>query len=93
MQAAMNQEIISASSLSAMWQEAQTHLLTLCRDGGAAERGWGSQSHATSIILVESSRLNPGEPARDDQESGKEAGETRTESSEALQAVKWGRGV
>src|SRR6266446_6184233 len=34
--------------------------------------------------------LNTGEPERDGKESGKEAGETRTESSEALQAVKWG---
>jgi len=32
--------------------------------------------------------LNTGEPARDGKESGKEAGETRTEISEALQAVK-----
>src|SRR6266851_495024 len=31
-----------------------------------------------------------GEPARDGKESGKEAGETRTEISEALQAVKLG---
>jgi len=34
--------------------------------------------------------LNTGEPARDEKESGKEVGETRTESSEALQAVKQG---
>ena len=32
--------------------------------------------------------VNTGEPARDGKESGKEAGETRTEISEALQAVK-----
>ena len=46
------------------------------------------EEHATSIILFESSMLNTGEPARDGKESGKEVGETRTESSEALQAVK-----
>ena len=27
---------------TAMWKEAQTHLCTLCRHWGAAERGWGS---------------------------------------------------
>jgi hypothetical protein len=27
---------------NAMWQEAQTHLFTLCRYWGAAESGWGS---------------------------------------------------
>jgi hypothetical protein len=74
---------------SVMWPEAQTHLFTLCRYWGAAESGWGSQQHATYIILFESAMLNTGEPARDVKESGKEAGETRTEISEALQAVKW----
>jgi hypothetical protein len=74
---------------SVMWPEAQTHLFTLCRYWGAAESGWGSQQHATYIILFESAILNTGEPARDVKESGKEAGETRTEISEALQAVKW----
>ena len=78
---------------AAMWQEAQTHLLTLCRHWGAAESGGGSSQHATSSILFESSILNTGEPARADKESGKEGGETRTEISEALQAVKWGIGV
>jgi hypothetical protein len=34
--------------------------------------------------------VNTGEPARDAKESGKEAGETRAEISEALQAVKQG---
>jgi hypothetical protein len=38
--------------------------------------------------LFESSILNTGEPERDVKESGKEGGETRTENSEALQAVK-----
>jgi len=33
--------------------------------------------------------VNTGEPARDAKESGQSAGETRAESSEALQAVKW----
>ena len=37
--------------------------------------------------------MNTGEPVRDGKESGKEGGETRTESSEALQAVKEGIGV
>jgi hypothetical protein len=46
------------------------------------------EEHATSIILFESSMVNTGEPARDGKESGKEGGETRPESSEALQAVK-----
>ena len=66
------------------------NLLTLCRYWGAAKRGWGSEKHATYIILFASSMVNTGEPARDGKESGKEAGETRTESSEALQAVKLG---
>jgi hypothetical protein len=56
---------------SAMWKEAQTHLFTLCRYWGAAESGWGSQQHATYSILLESSRLNTGEPAREGKESGK----------------------
>jgi len=37
--------------------------------------------------------VNTGEPVRDGKESGKSGGETRTESSEALQAVKEGIGV
>ena len=55
----------------AMWKEAQTHLFTLCRYWGAAESGWGSEQHATYIILFESSILNTGEPERDGKESGK----------------------
>jgi len=66
---------------------------TLEEDGGAPERGRGVQQHATSTILSESYPVNTGEPAREGKERGKEAGETRTESSEALQAVRWGRGV
>ena len=46
---------------SAMWKEAQTHLCTLCRYWGAAESGWGSQQHATYIILLESSLVNTGD--------------------------------
>ena len=57
--------------LSAMWKEAQTHLCTLCRYWGAAESGWGSESHATYSILFESSILNTGEPERDGKASGK----------------------
>ena len=55
----------------AMWKEAQTNLSTLCRYWGAAESGWGSQQHATYIILFESAILNTGEPERDVKESGK----------------------
>ena len=55
----------------AMWKEAQMNPFTLCRYWGAAERGWGSEKHATSIILFESSMVNTGEPARDVKESGK----------------------
>jgi hypothetical protein len=71
----------------AMWKEAQTPLFTLCRYWGAAESGWGSPQHATDIILFASSIVNTGEPERDEQESGKEPGETRTAISEVLQAV------
>jgi len=53
----------------------------------------GQLEHATSSIWLASSRRNTGEPARDEKASGKEGGETRTESSEALQAVQWGIGV
>jgi hypothetical protein len=56
--------------LSTMWKEAQTHLFTLGRHWGAAERGWGRESHATYSILLESSRVNTGEPERDGKESG-----------------------
>jgi hypothetical protein len=55
----------------AMWKGAQTNLLTLCRDWGAAERGRGSEKHATYTILSESSVVNTGEPARDGKEGGK----------------------
>ena len=51
------------------------------------------KEHATYIISFAFSTVNTGEPTRDAQESGKEAGETRAESSEALQAVKWAIGV
>ena len=61
---------------------------TLEEDGGAPKRGRGVQQHATSSMLFESFLMNTGEPARDVKESGQEAGETRTEISEALQAVK-----
>jgi len=44
-------------------------------------------------VLFASSMRNTGEPERDVKESGEEAGETRTEISEALQAVRWGIGV
>ena len=55
----------------AMWKGAQINLLTLCRYWGVTESGWGSEKHATYIILFESSRMNTGEPARDVKESGK----------------------
>ena len=66
---------------------------TLEEDGGAPQRGRGVQQHATYSIPFEFSTVNTGEPARDAKESGKEAGETRAESSEALQAVKLAIGV
>jgi hypothetical protein len=53
----------------------------------------GQREPATSIILFASSMLNTGEPDRAGKESGKEAGETRTAISEALQAVKEAIGV
>ena len=74
-------------------QVGETHLGTLSRYWGATERGWGHEERAASTILVASSMTNTGEPARDGKERGKEAGATRTERSEALQAVRWGRGV
>jgi hypothetical protein len=40
--------------------------------------------------LFESFIVNTGEPERDVKEGGNEGGETRTEISEALQAVKLG---
>jgi hypothetical protein len=40
--------------------------------------------------LFEFYMTDTGEPERDVQESGEEAGETRTAISEALQAVRWG---
>ena len=49
----------------AMWKEAQTHLSTLCRYWGAAESGWGSQQHATSIMPFASSTPNTGSFLRD----------------------------
>ncbi len=55
----------------AMWKGAQMNLLTLCRYWGAAESGWGSEKHATSIIVFASSIVNTGEPERDVKESGK----------------------
>jgi len=51
------------------------------------------EEHATSISSFAFSTVNTGEPARDAKASGKEAGETRAEISEALQAVKLARGV
>ncbi len=42
------------------------------------------KEHATYSILFAFSTVNTGEPTRDAQESGKEAGETRAASSEAL---------
>ena len=53
----------------------------------------GQLEHATYLILFESSMLNTGEPDRDVKDSGEEAGETRTETSKALQAVSLGTGV
>ena len=61
---------------------------TLRQHWGATKSGRGHQKHATSSISFASYTLHTGESARDVKESGKEAGETRTESSEALQAVK-----
>ena len=43
---------------------------TLEEDGGAPERGRGVQQHATYSILLESSTVNTGEPARDGKEGG-----------------------
>jgi len=51
------------------------------------------KEHATSSISCAFSTGNTGEPAREAKESGKEAGETRAASSEALQAVTWALGV
>ena len=62
-------------------------------DGGAPKRGRGVQQHATSTMLSESYLVNTGEPARDAKDSGEEAGETRTETFKALQAVRLGRVV
>jgi hypothetical protein len=56
---------------SALGQEAQPHLLTLCRYWGAAESGGGSQEHAPYLSLLESSMLHTGAPARDAKASGK----------------------
>jgi hypothetical protein len=59
-----------------------------------SHRAWmGPRARATYPILFAFSMTDTGEPARDVKESGEEAGETRTESSEALQAVRLGRGV
>ena len=63
------------------------------RLGSRKERTGQGEKHATYSVLFESSMTNTGEPEREVKESGKEAGETRTESSEALQAVRWGIGV
>ena len=52
--------------------------LTLEADWGAAERGRGSQSHATSLIPFESSTPHTGDFVRDGKASGKEARETPT---------------
>ena len=40
-----------------------------------------------------SSITNTGEPARDVKEGGEEAGRDSSRNSEALRAVRWGRGV
>ena len=54
-----------------------------------SHRAWtGPRERATYPILLEFYMTDTGEPERDGKESGEEAGETRTESSEALQAVK-----
>ena len=50
----------------------------LAADWGAAERGWGSQSHATDIILSASSMTNTGSFLKDAKGSGKEGRETPT---------------
>ena len=69
------------------------NLRPLCRDWGATKSGWGHEERATSAIVSASDMVNTGEPARDGKERGEEAGETRTESSEALQAGRLGLGV
>jgi hypothetical protein len=51
---------------------------TLEADWGAAERGMGSQEHATSPMPFASSTPNTGDVVRDVQASGKEARETPT---------------
>jgi hypothetical protein len=53
----------------------------------------GPRARATDPILFACSMTDTGEPAREVQESGAEAGETRTAISEALPAVRVGRGV
>jgi hypothetical protein len=60
---------------------------------GSRRERMGQREHATSLIWFASSMLNTGEPDRAGKESGKEAGETRTAISEALQAVKEAIGV
>ena len=50
----------------------------------------GPRERATYPILFEFYMTDTGEPERDVKESGEEAGETRTEISEALQAVRLG---
>jgi hypothetical protein len=59
-----------------------------------SHKAWtGPRARATSPLLLAFYMTDTGEPARDEKESGEEAGETRTDISEALQAVRWGRGV
>jgi hypothetical protein len=47
---------------------------TLCHSWEATKRGRGIRQHATSSLLLASSRVNTGEPARDGKEGGEEAG-------------------
>ena len=63
------------------------------RLGSRRERRGQGEAHATDRVPCASSMVHTGEPARDGKESGEEAGETRTASSEALQGVRGGRGV
>jgi hypothetical protein len=53
--------------------------------------GFGETRHLHHFVRV--LQANTGEPDRDVKDSGEEAGETRTETSKALQAVSLGIGV
>src|SRR5262249_19572595 len=53
-------------------------LVTLARDWGATERGWGHEARAPSTVLLTSSRANPGACGRDVQARGQEGREPPT---------------